>query len=356
MILVLNCGSQSIKWKLFEADLKLAKEGEREVFNPKNYQRMLTKELRKTAKYKKDIKVIGHRVVQGGNKFRRPTLITRATARGEDERSSSPNRANLKELEKFNKLAPLHNPFNILGIRISQKIFPNSKQIAVFDTGFYLNLPERAYNYTLPKYIIKKFGFQRLGFHGISHEFVAKEAAQKIKKPFKKLKIITCHLGGGSSITAIKNGRAVDTSMGFTPMEGVVMMTRPGDIDAGIVLELAKSFSPKRANEILNFESGLKSISGTKEMLEILRKAKKGNQEAKLALEIFIYKIKKYIGAYFAVLGGCDLLVFTGAIGWGSLKIRKMICKDLAILKNTKILAVETDEELAIAKKLQKKL
>lgn len=341
MVLVLNCGSQSIKWKLFEDDLKLAKEGEREVFNPKNYQRMLTKELRKTAKYKKDIKVIGHRVVHGGNKFRRPTLI---------------NQRNLKELEKFNKLAPLHNPFNILGIRISQKIFPNSKQTAVFDTGFYLNLPEKASNYTLPKYIIKKFGFQRLGFHGISHEFVAKEAAKKIKKPFKKLKIITCHLGGGSSIAAIKNGRAVDTSMGFTPMEGIIMMTRPGDIDAGIVLELAKSFSPKRANEILNFESGLKSISGTKEMLEILRKARKGDQEAKLALEIFIYKIKKYIGAYFAVLGGCDLLVFTGAIGWGSLKIRKMICKDLIILKNTKILAVETDEELAIARKIKQKL
>jgi acetate kinase len=342
MILVLNCGSQSIKWKLFEDNLKLAKEGEKEVFNSKNYQRILTKELRKTAKYKKDIRLIGHRVVHGGNKFRRPTLI---------------NQRNLKELEKFNEFAPLHNPFNILGIKISQKIFPNSKQAAVFDTGFYLNLPEKASNYTLPKYIIKKFGFQRLGFHGISHEFVAEEAAKKIKKPFKKLKIITCHLGGGSSITAIENGRAVDTSMGFTPMEGIVMMTRPGDIDAGIVLELAKSFSPKRANEILNFESGLKSISGgTEEMLEILRKARKGDKKAKLALEIFVYKVKKYIGAYFVVLGGCDLLIFTGTIGWGSLKIRKMICKDLTVLKNTKILAVETDEELAIASKIKQKL
>jgi len=342
MVLVLNCGSQSIKWKLFEDNLKLAKEGKREVLNPKNYQRILTKELRKTAKYKKDIKLIGHRVVHGGNKFRRPTLI---------------NQRNLKELEKFNEFAPLHNPFNILGIKISQKIFPNSKQTAVFDTGFYLNLPEKASNYTLPKYIIKKFGFQRLGFHGISHEFAAEEAAKKIKKPFKKLKIITCHLGGGSSITAIKNGRAIDTSMGFTPMEGIVMMTRPGDIDAGIVLELAKSFSPKRANKILNFESGLKSISGgTKEMLEILGKARKGDKKAKLALEIFIYKIKKYIGAYFAILEGCDLLIFTGTIGWGSLKIRKMICKDLTILKNTKILAIETDEELAIARKIKQKL
>jgi acetate kinase len=339
MILVLNCGSQSIKWKLFEDNLKLKKKGERDVFNSQNYRKVLTKEFEKISNYKKEIKIIGHRVVHGGNKFRKPTLI---------------NKRSLKELEKFNKFAPLHNPFNILGIKISQKIFPDSKQIAVFDTDFYLNLSEKAFDYTLPKYIIKKFGFKRLGFHGVSHEFVAKEAARKVKRPFKKLKIITCHLGGGSSITAIKNGRAIDTSMGFTPMEGVIMMTRPGDIDAGIVLELTKNFSLKKTDEILNLESGLKSISGSKGMLEILRKAKKGNKRAKFALEIFAYKIKKYIGAYFAILGGCDLLVFTGTIGYGSLKIRKMICKDLTILKNTKILAIETNEELAIAKKIIK--
>jgi len=339
MILILNCGSQSIKWKLFRNSLRLEREGKRDVFNSQNYRKILTKEFEKISNYGKKIKTIGHRVVHGGNKFRKPTLI---------------NQRSLKELEKFNKFAPLHNPFNILGIKISQKIFPNSKQIAVFDTDFYLNLPEKASNYTLPKYIVKKFGFQRLGFHGISHEFVAKEAARKIKKPFEKLKIITCHLGGGSSITAIKNGKAIDTSMGFTPMEGIIMMTRPGDIDAGIVLELTKNFSPKKTDEILNLESGLKSISGSKGMLEILRKVKKGNKRAKFALEIFTYKIKKYIGAYFTILGGCDLLVFTGTIGCGSLKIRKMICKDLSILKNTKILFIETNEELAIAKKIIK--
>ena len=192
MILVLNCGSQSIKWKLFQDNLKLKEEGKKEVFDFKDYQKILIKEFKKITDYRRDLKIIGHRVVHGGNKFREPVLI---------------NKKVLKEIEKFNKFAPLHNPFNILGIKISQKIFPNLEQIAVFDTGFYLNLPERAYNYTLPKYIIKKFGFQRLGFHGISHEFVARKAAKKIKKPFKKLKIITCHLGGGSSITAIKNGR-----------------------------------------------------------------------------------------------------------------------------------------------------
>ena len=178
MILVLNCGSQSIKWKLFEDGLKLKKEGKRDVFNSQNYRKVLIKELEKISNYGKKIKTIGHRVVHGGNKFRKPTLI---------------NRRNLKELEKFNKFAPLHNPFNIWGIKISQKIFPSSKQIAIFDTDFYLHLPEKASDYTLPKYIIKKFGFQRLGFHGISHEFVAEEAARKVKKPFKKLKIITCH-------------------------------------------------------------------------------------------------------------------------------------------------------------------
>jgi len=206
----------------------------------------------------------------------------------------------------------------------------------------------------------KKYGFRRFGFHGISHEYAARTAAEKVKKKFNKLKIISCHLGGGASITAIKKGKVIDTSMGFTPMEGLVMMTRPGDIDTGIVLRLAEIFSLKRTNKILNFESGIKGITGENNMLEVLKKAKKGNKKAKLGLEIFIYRIQKYIGAYFAILGGCDLLVFTGAIGSGSLKVRNRICKNLNILKpasrqsgNTKILAIKTDEELAIAKKIK---
>ncbi len=338
MILVLNCGSQSIKWKLFEKKSvwKLKKQGQTDVLNIKNYKNILIKELEKIAGCKKDIKIIGHRVVHGGDKFRDPTLITKK---------------NLKELKKFDKFAPLHNPFNILGIEISQKIFPNSKQIAVFDTGFYKKLSEQSSVYPLPKNIRDKFGFKRFGFHGISHKFAAERASQQIRKPFKKLKIITCHLGGGSSITAIKNGKVIDTSMGFTPMEGVMMMTRAGDIDAGIVLELVNKFSVKKVNEILNYESGIKGLCNEDKMLKVL---KRKDRKAKLALDVFVYKIKKYIGSYYAILNGCDLLVFTGTIGYGSSKIRNMICKDLGILKNTKVLIIKANEELEIAMEINK--
>ncbi len=341
MILVLNCGSQSIKWKLFrEKDLRLLEEGKQSVFNSNNFEEILFREANKLKnKYLDKIQTIGHRVVHGGEKFRKPTKITKQV---------------LKELEKFNKLAPLHNPFNILAIKVAKKVFPGVPQIAVFDTEFYKDLPEKAYIYPLPEKIRKRYKFRRFGFHGISHKYAAKEAAKSIKKPFEKLKIITCHLGGGSSITAIKNGRAIDTSMGFTPMEGLIMMTRSGDIDSGIVLELAKRFSLEKVDKILNFESGLKGICGNGNMLEVLKRAKQGNKKAKMALDLFVYRIQKYIGAYFAILRGCDLLIFTGTIGYSSVKIRNMICRDLTILKNTKILAIKTDEELSIAQKVKK--
>ena len=241
---------------------------------------------------------------------------------------------------------------NILGIKIARDIFSRVPHIAVFDTEFYKDLPEKAYVYPLSENLRKRYGFRRFGFHGTSHEYAAETGAKKIKKPFRKLKIITCHLGGGSSITAIKNGIAVDTSMGFTPMEGVAMMTRSGDIDPGIILELAEHFSLKKISQTLNLASGLKGISGSGDMLEILKRIKDGDKKAKLALEIFIYRIQKYIGAYFAVLAGCDLLIFTGAIGSGSAKIRNMICKNLNILSKTKILSLRANEELAIAQKI----
>jgi len=261
---------------------------------------------------------------------------------------------NLQQLEKINHLAPLHNPFNTLGIKACQEIFTDIPQFAVFDTEFFSDLPEKSYTYALPENIVKEFGFRRYGFHGISHEYVAKKAAKDIKKPFEKLNIITCHLGGGSSITAIKDGKAIDTSMGFTPMEGLVMMTRSGNIDAGIVLELVRKFSVEKTKEILNNDSGIKGICGEGEMLKVLEKVNNENKKAVLSLDVFIYSIQKYIGAYYAIIGGCDLLVFTGTIGFGSEKIRNMICKDLNILKKTKVLAIETDEELAIAEKVDK--
>jgi len=326
MILVLNCGSQSIKWKVFDDKLNTVKSGQGTV---------LEEELGKAKEF--DIDLIGHRVVHGGGTFVNPTQIT-------DE--------NLIELEKLNNLAPLHNPFNILGIRTCQKFFVNKPNIAVFDTEFFSSLPEKAYTYAVPEAINQQFGFKRYGFHGTSHEYVAKEAARRIKKPYNKLNIITCHLGGGASVAAIKNGKAVDTSMGFTPLEGLVMMTRSGNVDPGIVLKLVKEFSLEKTNEILNKESGIKGICGEDNMLEVLKKIDAGDKRAELALDIFVYSIQKYIGSYFAILGGCNALVFTGAIGFGSEKIRDMVCDGLNILKKTKILFIENNEELAIAQKI----
>lgn len=326
MILVLNCGSQSIKWKVFDSNLKVAKEGRGKD---------LEEELAKIKGM--EISLVGHRVVHGGGIFTKPAEMTDQA---------------IAQLEAISHLAPLHNPYNILGIKTAKKVFENARQIAVFDTEFFADLPEEAFMYALPENLAKEMGFRRYGFHGTSHAYCAQQAAEKLKKPLNKLKIITCHLGGGASIAAVKNGKAIDTSMGFTPIEGLVMMTRPGNIDAGIVLEIAKKYSVEKADEILNKECGLKGICGSDQMLEILERIEQGDKKAQLALNIFVYSIKKYIGAYFAILQGCHALVFTGAIGDGSEKIRKMICSDLDILKKTKILAIEANEELAIAQKI----
>ncbi len=326
MILVLNCGSQSIKWKLFKDNLKEFKEGK--VAGVKDYQKSLEKELNKASSFQKDIKIIGHRVVHGGDKFRKPVVSSEKV---------------LRELKEIEDLAPLHNPFNIMGVEAASKVFPEAKQVLVFDTEIYQDLPFKALRYALPG---KRF--KRYGFHGISHEYAAKKASGR---SFKKLNIITCHLGGGSSVTAFKKGKAVDTSMGFTPLEGVVMMTRPGSIDPGIVLKMVEENSLKKAEKTLNFESGIKGLCGEDKMLKVLENVEKGDRRAEKALDFFIYSVQKYIGSYFAVLGSCDLLVFTGTIGFGSLKIRKMI-SDLNIFKKTKISAVEPAEELAIAEKI----
>jgi len=238
-----------------------------------------------------------------------------------------------------------------LGIETAKKFF-KVNQVAVFDTGFYKNLPPVSYTYALSEKIAKKFAFRRYGFHGISHQYVAEKAAEELKKPLSKLNLITCHLGGGSSITAIKKGKAIETSMGFTPLEGLAMMTRCGDIDPGIIIELSKRYSWQKLEQTLNHQSGLKGICGCSDMLTILNRVERGDKKAKLALEIFCYRIQKYIGAYYAILKTIDALIFTGAIGFGSKKIRTIIAKDLSILKKVKILAIKTDEELAIAKHL----
>jgi acetate kinase len=324
MILVLNCGSQSIRWKVFDEKLKVAKEGKCSILNQENFQEVLKDEVKAL-----NINKIGHRVVHGKDIFRDPTEITQD---------------NIKKLEELNYLAPLHNPFNVLGIKICQEVFKKVPNIAVFDTEFFKDLPEKAFIFALPEKIVKEFGYRRYGFHGISHEYVANKAKAK--------KVITVHLGGGASIAAIKNGKAIDTSMGFTPMQGLVMMTRAGDVDSGVVLDLVDKFGKEKTSEILNKESGVKGICGEEYMLKVLEKAKSGDLKANLALEVFVYAIQKYIGAYFAILGGCDALVFTGAVGAGDPKTREMVCDGLDILKKTKILAIETDEELAIAQKI----
>lgn len=333
MILVLNCGSQSIKWKLYDKSLKQLKEKEISVLNSKDFSKNLEEELNSLKEY--EISYIGHRVVHGGKEYINPTLI---------------NKRGLKKLESFNYLAPLHNPYNTLGIEIGMKIFPKAKEIAVFDTEFYKNIPEKAYTYALSSKIIKKKGYRKFGFHGISHEYSSKQGAKEIKKPYNNLKIISCHLGGGSSVTAINKGKAIDTSMGYTPLDGLAMMTRSGDIDPGIILELLKDYTLAEVKHILNKKSGLYGICGKDNMLSILEEVKKGNKRAILALDIFVYRIRKYIGAYYVILGGCDLIVFTGTIGYRSKKIRNMILKDLPF--STKNIEIKSDEELAIAQQV----
>jgi len=339
MILVLNCGSQTIKFKLFNKDLVEKREGQVSAKNPQEYKGFLISELKKIKDIEGRIEIIGHRVVHGSIEFNRPIRITAGV---------------LRELKKYETLAPLHQPYNLLGIRIAQKIFPKVRQLAVFDTAFFKDLSIVARTYALPENLRAKYGLKRFGFHGISHEYAAQQAAKKLKKSLAKLKIITCHLGGGASITAIRNGKAIDTSMGLTPLAGLVMMTRAGSIDPGILLYLGEKakISNQKLKHILNYESGIKGICGKGDMLDVLQAVKKGNKKAGLALDVFVYAIKKYIGAYYAILNGCDILVFTGAIGFGSAKIRNMICKDLDILKGTKVLAIKSNEELAIAQKI----
>jgi acetate kinase len=262
----------------------------------------------------------------------------------------------IKGIKECSKIAPLHNPANLAGILACEELLPGVKQVAVFDTAFHQTLPDYAYIYGLPYEYYKRFSIRKYGFHGTSHEYVAKQAARILKRPLEKLKLITCHLGNGCSIAAIKKGKSIDTSMGFTPLEGLIMGTRSGDLDPAVVTYLMHrmNFNPDKMDYILNYASGLKGISGiSNDMRALTSSAKKGNRRASLAIEIFIYRIKKYIGSYAAIMGGVDALVFTAGIGQNSSKIRKKICAGLFshMKKAPKVLAVLTDEELMIARK-----
>ena len=264
----------------------------------------------------KDLDAIGHRVVHGGSAFSEPTLI---------------NKEVIENIRSLIPLAPLHNPANLKGIEIIAKAYPNIPQVAVFDTAFHQTMPKHAALYPLPYELYENSGIQRYGFHGTSHAYVAKEAAKMIKKDLNKLNLITLHLGNGASATAIKAGKSIDTSMGLTPLEGLMMGTRCGDIDPAIIPFLASNYDMDidRINTMLNKESGLKGICGTNDMREVVMQAEQNNTLSSLALEMYSYRIKKYIGAYSAVLGRVDAIIFTGGIGEHSVKVREMVCEEL---------------------------
>jgi len=303
-----------------------------------------------------DIAAVGHRVVQGGEKFIEATPITPHVE---------------KEIDALKAFAPLHTPPNIAGIQAGQTIMPHATHVAVFDTAFHQTMPEHAYRYAIPTIYYTRDHIRRYGFHGTSHRYVSERASEILGHPFTG---ITCHLGNGCSITAIKNGQSVDTSMGFTPLEGVAMGTRSGDIDPAVVLNLAQKLGIKETDHLLNRESGLLGLSEkSNDLRELLASAQEGDTKSQLALNIFSYRITKYIGSYLAILGPIDGIILTGGIGENSPDIRQQILANLTHLgicldltKNTacigqentisietspiKIFVIPTDEERLIAR------
>lgn len=347
-ILVINCGSSSIKYQLINRKKrkvlakglleKIGKANSSQIHyiggkvvkkqdEVANYEEglksilaLLLDKKRGVIKDASEISAVGHRVVHGGEDFFHSVLI-------DDEV--------IKTIKSYISLAPLHNPPNLAGIKAARSLLPDVPQVAVFDTAFHQTLPEKAFLYALPYQYYEKYKIRRYGFHGTSHRYIAEGAAKFLKKPLKELKIITCHLGNGCSITAIDKGKSIDTSMGFTPLEGLVMGTRCGDIDAAAVLFLMEkeNFTTAQMDNLLNKQSGLLGISGiSNDLREIQKWVVKGDQRAKLALEVFAYRIKKYIGAYSAVLGGLDALIFSAGIGENKANIRDKVCQGLEFL------------------------
>jgi acetate kinase len=345
-VLVINSGSSSIKYKLFDMPReKLISKGVIEHIGEKGSQiKDHYTGLKIILGKINGVEAVGHRVVHGAEGFKRPVLI---------------NESVIRKIKQCCALAPLHNPANLTGILACKTLLPKVKQVAVFDTAFHQTLPDYAYIYGLPYEYYKRLGIRKYGFHGTSHAYVAHEAAKILIKPPRGLKIITCHLGNGCSITAVDKGKSIDTSMGFTPLEGLIMGTRCGDIDPALVTYIMrkKKFNISEIDDILNKASGLKGISGTSNDMRILTgKSKRGDRRAKLAIDIFIYRIKKYIGAYTAIMGGCDALVFTAGIGEHQRAVRERICRGIFsyLKKKPKILVIPTDEELMIARQTHK--
>jgi acetate kinase len=355
LILVINCGSSSAKYQLFDIKkYRSLTKGLIERIGQNGYcknhydaigqiVKELTDEKTGVISSKDQINGIGHRVVHGGEEFKSSTLITDKV---------------IASIEKYSELAPLHNPPSLLGIKACLDILKGIPQVAVFDTSFHQTMPEKAFLYGLPYKYYEKYAIRRYGFHGTSHRWVALDAAKHLKRPLKSLKIITCHLGNGCSMTAVDKGKSVDTSMGFTPLEGLMMGTRSGDLDPAIVFYLMKkeNLSPGQISDILNKESGLLGISGVSNDMRDLLKISRGRgpdaKKAKLALEMFIYRIEKYIGAYQAAMKGLDVVVFTAGIGEHNPWLVNRVNKDLkdVVGKKVKMITIPTNEELLIAR------
>ncbi len=307
-----------------------------------------------------EINAVGHRVVHAGEKFASSVVI---------------NEEVMKALRECVDLAPLHNPPNILGIEACKELMPEVPMVGVFDTAFHQTMPKRSYIYAIPYELYDKYKIRRYGFHGTSHRYVAERAAELLGKSLNDINLITCHLGNGASVAAIEKGKSVDTSMGFTPLEGLVMGTRCGDIDPAIVKYLMdkEGLDAAQVDSLLNKKSGVLGISGvSSDFRDIEQATEKGNARAKLALEIFSYKVKKYIGAYAAAMGGVDAIIFTAGLGENSAEMREEICKGLEFLginidkvKNNvrgketdistsdskvKVFLIPTNEELLIAR------
>ncbi len=368
-LFVLNCGSSSIKYKLFDldADFAVLASGMIDRIGEvvKDYSdgfKLIEKSLKQSGALRDfgELFAAAHRVVHGGEVFVKPTPIDAVV---------------IEKIEEFASLAPLHNPFNIEGIKTMIDHTPSLPQVAVFDTAFHQTMPSLAYRYALPNSLYTEEGIRRFGFHGISHHFLAKECALFLEKKLNECNLITIHLGGGASITAIKNGKSEETSMGFTPLEGLMMATRSGDIDPGIVLYLLQSLgkSAKEVDRMLNHESGFRGLCAKDDMREILAMREKGDRDADFAFSLFCRRIKKYIGAYSAILGRVDAIVFSGGIGANAKEVRAVVCEGLENLgiildlkknerdvtgacglhrkdSSVKVVAMQTDEELEIAR------
>jgi len=388
-ILVLNCGSSSIKYKLFDMPEKteLSSGGIEKIGLSDSFLKyktivgetkfiykpiaehtqgveLILSILREASgnaiKTFADIDAVGHRVAHGGDRFKSSTVITQEV---------------VDDIKKCYELAPLHNPANMKGIEAISNILPNVPQVAVFDTAFHQTMQPHAYMYALPYEYYTKYGVRRYGFHGTSHKFVAQRACEFLGLNFENSRLVTAHIGNGGSVTAIKNGKSVDTSMGLTPVEGLMMGTRCGNVDLGVMTYLMdkENLTTKQINDIINKQSGLLGVSGiSSDMRDIEKAISEGNERAKLALEMYMHYVLKYIGSYIAVLGGVDAIVFTGGVGENQPILRKYVCEHLNFmgldfndelnensygkevelsLPNSKIhvAVIPTNEELAIA-------